>query len=160
VIEILKESFKRPTEVTISGIILAIFLFVASLAVLQIFFYRAKNIKDLGHSRYTVIPIFSFFFRAIGESFATMGVATGIGGCLYMWFSTEFPFGGGGILFQFMYPERVFLSGLLFLLWMVLISFVVLIIAYLFAESTIVTVDIADNVRHLSERSEGFIENK
>lgn len=142
------------TEVTIAGVIFALLIFGALLAVLQIFFYRARNIKDLGESQYTVIPVFGYLFRAVGEALATMGVAMGVGGCIFIWLSGpsiyESLLGG----FRLISPERIFLSGLVYLLAMVALSFVTLIVAYLFAESTVVSVDIAKNVRAMRTRAE------
>jgi hypothetical protein len=84
VVEILKVSFKLPTEGTIGGLLFSVIVIAAVLAIIQIFFYRAAHIRDLGDSQFTVIPIFSVLFRCIGEIYATLGVAIGVGGCVYI----------------------------------------------------------------------------
>ena len=153
IVDFLKAVFQSTTEVAVGGIILSVVLLAALLAVLEIFFYRAKNIKDLGESEYTVIPIFGYIFRAVGESLATLGVATGVGGCFFIWFAREIP-GPTAAVMHLLPPERVFLAGLIYLLVMIAVSFISMIIAYLFAESMVVTVDIAKNVRAMRTRAE------
>ncbi len=156
-VEILKVSFELPTEGTIGGLILSIIFIAAVLAVVQIYFYRAKNIRDLGESQFTVIPIFSILLRCLGEVYATIGVAIGVGGCIFIWLS------GSEIeeLFELLgkfFPlppfeaEATFLGGLIFLVYSALLSFVVILLFYFLAESTIVLVDIAKNIRYLLQK--------
>lgn len=159
IVDILKMSFQQSTEVTVGGIVMSIVMLAGLLAVVQIFFYRAKNIKDLGASDYTVIPIFGYLFRAVGESVATMGVASGIGGCLYIWFARDLSLAMGYSVFNFLSPERAFVSGLLCLLVMFAFSFLILIVAYLLAESIVVSVDIAKNVQAMRSRAESTEEH-
>ena len=86
-VEILKLSFQLPAQGTIGGLLFAI-IFVAAIASLtQILFYRAESVRNLGESAFTVIPIFSILFRTMGETYATSGVAIGVGGCLFIWLS-------------------------------------------------------------------------
>jgi len=151
-VEILKASFELPTAGTIGGLLLAIVFVAAVLAVAQIFFYRAANIRDLGESQFTVIPIFSILFRCFGEIYATFGVAIGVGGCIFIWFSGVNPLEllrGVAGFFPSLYPEGTFLGGLLFLVYFALMSFGIIIIFYFLAESTVVLVDIAKNIRLL-----------
>jgi hypothetical protein len=154
IIDFLKLVFQMPTDVTIGGIILSILQLAAFFAIVEIFFYRARNIKDLGASSYTVIPIFGYLFRALGESMATMGVATAVGGCIFIWFGGDPLYRSTAGVFHLLYPERIFLSGLVYLLLMVAFSFIILIVAYVFAESFTVSVDIEKNVRALRTRAE------
>jgi hypothetical protein len=154
-VEILKASFELPTEGTIGGLILAVIFIAAVLAVVQIFFYRAGTIRKLGESQFTVIPIFSILFRAFGEIYTTFGVAVAVGGCLFIWFTKENPLyllGGIGRFFDpSLSPEGTFLGGLLFLIYGGLLSFVILIVFYFLAESVVVLVDVAKNIRLLVE---------
>jgi hypothetical protein len=152
-IEILKASFDLPTEGTIGGLLLSIILIAAVLAVAQIFFYRSTNVRDLGESQFTVIPIFSILFRCFGEIYATLGVAIGVGGCIFIWFSKYNPLyllGLIGHFFPSFSPEGTFLGGLLFLVYFALLSFVIIVVFYFLAESTVVLVDIAKNIHQLT----------
>jgi hypothetical protein len=152
-IEILKASYDLPTEGTIGGLLLSIILIAAVLAVAQIFFYRSTNVRDLGESQFTVIPIFSILFRCFGEIYATLGVAIGVGGCIFIWFSKYNPLyllGLIGHFFPSFSPEGTFLGGLLFLVYFALLSFVIIVVFYFLAESTVVLVDIAKNIRQLT----------
>lgn len=154
-VEILKASFDLPTEGTIGGLLLSIVFIAAVLAVAQIFFYRATNVRDLGESQFTVIPIFSILFRCFGEIYATLGVAIGVGGCVFIWLSKYNPlylFGEMGRFFPSMSAEGTFLGGLLFLVYFALLSFVIIVVFYFLAESTVVLVDIAKNIRQLLQR--------
>jgi hypothetical protein len=157
-IDLLKASFRLPTEGTIGGLIFAILFLAALLAVVQIFFYRAASIRDLGESPFTVIPMFSILFRAAGEVYATLGVAVGVGGCLFIWFSGISPLmllGELGGLFPSSSAGNTFLSGVLFLVSLTVLSFVVLVVNYFVAEAIIVLVDIAKNIRLLVKQSGG-----
>jgi len=154
-IEILKMSFQLPTQGTIGGVLLAV-VFVAGIASLfQIFIYRAESVRDLGQSPFTVIPIFSILFRTFGETNATFGVATGVGGCFFIWLSGLNParfFPGVGDLLPAV-SGGTFLDGLLFLVWAALLSFAFLVGSYFLAEAVLVVADIARNVRLLVQRN-------
>ena len=153
-IEILKISFQFPTQGTIAGLLVAIILAAAVASVFQILFYRAESVRDLGQSPFTIIPIFSILFRTLGESYATLSVAVGVGGCLFVWLSGMSPLrlvpGLGEML-----PAATggtFLDGVLFLLWSVVASFVSLVVFYFLAEAVVVLVDIARNIRLLVQQ--------
>jgi len=152
-IEILKFSFELPTEGTIGGLLFSAIFLASILAISQIFFYRAKDIRTLEESQFTIIPIFSILFKCFGEIYATLGVAIGVGGCLLIWFSGYNPLyllRAIPLFFPLFYPERTFLGGLLFLVYLVLLSFIVIVVFYFLAESTVVLVDIAKNIRKLT----------
>jgi hypothetical protein len=152
-VEILKISFQLPTQGTVGGVLFALIFVVAIAAVTQILFYRADTVRDLGESPFTIIPIFSILFRTLGETFATWGVAMGLGGCLFVWVSGRNPVEMLPGLGQ-MLPTvsgGTFVDGLMFLVWTALASFAALVIFYFLAESTLVIVDIARNVRLLTQ---------
>jgi hypothetical protein len=163
-IEILKIAFQLPNEGTIGGLLFAIIFLAAILAIGQVFWYRASSVHELGESPFTVIPIVSILFRTIGEVYATLGFAVGVGGCLFIWFAKNNPFwllrGLGGIL-PSASPETSFMGGVSFLVYLTLASFVALIVFYFLAESSVVLVDVAKHVRMLvrqggpSSRAEG-----
>jgi hypothetical protein len=160
-VEILKLSFQLPTQGTIGGLLFAI-IFVAAIASLtQILFYRAESVRNLGESAFTIIPIFSVLFRTMGETYATSGVAIGVGGCLFIWFSGLNPAqmlpGAGGLLPTV--AGGTFMDGVLFLVWAALASFAALIVFYFLAEAVVVIVDIARNIRLLVHSGEATGEN-
>jgi hypothetical protein len=157
-IDVLKTSFSLSTEGTVGGVLFAILLLAAILAVVQILFFRATDIKSLGVSPFTVIPIFSILFRAVGEIYATFAVAVGIGGCLFAWLSGLNPLlimGGAGGFFPSVPGGNTFLTGLLFLVALAVAAFVSLLVFYFLAESVVVLVDIASNMRLLVRQSGG-----
>jgi hypothetical protein len=149
---VLKASFQLTTEGTIGGLILAVLLGAAALAVLQVLFYRAQTVADLGESPFTVIPILSVVCRTLGEIYALLGVMMGVGGCVFIWFAKADPsyfLDGLRSFFPAIGAEGSFLGGLTFLITMVLVSFAVLLMLYALAESIVVLVDIARNIRRL-----------
>lgn len=152
----LKEVFRLDTAgQTVGGLLFAVVLGGTFLAIYQILMYRARNVRELGDSRFTVIPIFSILFRILGESYAVLGLAIGVGGCLFIWFAQENPLfliSGIRTFFPSLSPEGTFLGGLLFLLYMSVASFVVLLLFYFIAEASLVLVDIARNIRTLVQR--------
>ncbi len=135
-----------------SGALLFFMLF-ASILSLQIWFYRAKTILDLEDSEFTVIPIFSNLFRAVGENYAVFLIAIGIGGTLNLWFSNYAS--NLGELTRFIpfigLTESSFIGGLLFLLITTVIASFILLLSYFLAENAIVLVEIAQNTRELKK---------
>jgi hypothetical protein len=158
-IEIMKISFSEymPTVGTIGGIILGLILLAAVGAVFQIMFYRARSIHSLPDSSFTVIPILSMMFRAVGEAYAAVLVCIGVGGCITIWFAGEY---AGGILYE---ARRIlpfdiergvgFLDGVFFLILLAAVAFVSLVVFYFLAESIVAMVDIAKNTRELADRA-------
>ena len=157
VIEILKASFRLPTEGTIGGLILAIVVAVAVLAIVQVLLCRAQDVVSLETSPFTVIPICSILLRACGETYAILGVAVGLGGCLFIWLSGIHPFfilGAMAGLFPQVSFGNSFLGGVVFLLSLLLLSFFGLLLFYFLAESVIVMVDIAKSMRTVVRQTE------
>ncbi len=153
-IEILKLSFQLPTQGTVGGLLFAIIFVAAIASMFQIFFYRAESVRKLGESPFTVIPIFSLLFRTLGETYATTGVALGVGGCLFTWLSGMSPLAllsGLGAIFP-TFSGSTFLDGVLFLVWACVASFAALIIFYFLAEATVVIADIARNIKSLVQQ--------
>ena len=135
-------------------VLLLLFVFSSFLS-LQIWFYRAKAISELEDSQFTVIPIFSHLFRAIGEIYAVFLITIGIGGTLMLWFSKY-----GNTLWEFArfipfvnFLEDSFFGGLLFLLLTLIIAFFILLFTYFFAENVLVLVEIAKNTSGLKKKS-------
>jgi hypothetical protein len=158
VIAVLKTSFQISTATaTIGGLLVAVLMAAAFFAVSQIYLFRAQSVHDLEDSPFTIIPILSILFRASGEAYAIGALAFGVGGCLFTWLSGMSPTmllsGLGG----FMPPipglnelgGQSFVSGLVFLVRMIVAAFGALVGFYALAELVVVLVDIAINVRRL-----------
>lgn len=135
--------------------VLLLFLFAAaSFISLQIWFYRAKAIINLEDSEFTVIPIFSNLFRAIGENYALFLITVGIGGTLMLWFSNY-----GNYLWKFsryipfIRLDDSFVGGLIFLALTIIIAFLILLLTYFLAENILVLVQIAKNTRENKNES-------
>jgi len=162
VIQILKMSFQLPSATaTIGGLRLA----VAFFAVSQIYLLRAQSVHDLEDSPFTVIPILSILFRASGEAYAVGAIAFGVGGCLFTWLSGTSPTmllsGLGGFMPPFPGLNELggqsFVSGLIFLVTMIIAGFVALVVFYALSELVVVPVDIAVNVRRLVKGQVGAV---
>jgi hypothetical protein len=158
VIQILKMSFQiSSATATIGGLLVAVLLGAAFFAISQIYLYRAQSVHDLEDSPFTIIPILSILFRASGESYAVGALAFGVGGCLFTWLSGMSPMMLMSGLGGFMPPipglsemgGQSFVSGLVFLVTMIIAAFAALVAFYALAELVIVLVDIAINVRRL-----------
>jgi uncharacterized membrane protein (DUF485 family) len=158
VITVLKLSFQiSSAAATIGGLLLAVLLAIAFFAVSQIYLLRAQSVHDLEDSPFTIIPILSILFRASGEAYAVGALAFGVGGCLFTWLSGMSPTmllsGLGG----FMPPipglnelgGQSFVSGLIFLVTIIIAGFTALVVFYALSELVVVLVDIAINVRRL-----------
>lgn len=158
VIQVLKMAFQiSSATATIGGLVVAVLLAAAFFAVAQIYLFRAQSVHDLEDSPFTVIPILSILFRASGESYAVGAIAFGVGGCLFTWLSGMSPTMLLSALGGFMPPipglnelgGQSFVSGLVFLVTMVVAGFTALVVFYALAELVVVLVDIAINVRRL-----------
>lgn len=152
-INIFKFAFQVPSvEVTIGGLLLGLIFIVAVGCVAQILWYRSGKIDTLSDTTFTVIPIVSILFRTVGEVYATLGVSVGLGGCLFIWFTKGSPFemlrGLGGLL-PSVPVGGGFVDGLVFLAYLGVMSFLFLVLFYFLAESTLLWVDIAHNMRVL-----------
>ncbi len=157
-VSVLKLSFALPsTAATLGGVVFSLILLVTSIAVAQIYSYRATSIDQLADTQFNMIPIFSILLRATGETYATAGVAVGVGGCLLTWLSGLNPMQmlpGFGDLLPTIRAEGSFLGGLGLLVYLVTASLFILVLFYFLAESVVVVADIARNVRHLRNQSE------
>ena len=130
-------------------------LAAAALAV-HVLLIRSKHIKTVADSEYTVIPILSVFFKAIGEVYACFAALLSVGAGLFIWFGGR----QAGVLrhFGFWIPTMQwfrtggFLWGLLTIVGGCLAAFLVLMLFYWISESLILGVDIAHNTRGLRSR--------
>ena len=157
-IQILKVSFQlQSAAATIGGLFVAVLVAAAAFAIAQIYLYRAQSVHELEDSPFTIIPILSIMFRTTGEAYAVGALALGVGGCVFTWLSGMNPAmllsGMGGMMPTIPGLNEMggqsFISGLVFLVTMIIAAFGALIAFYALAELVIVLVDIALNVRRL-----------
>lgn len=155
VIDILKYSFRTDTttETTLGGMLFSIVLLAAFACVVEIHFYRARSVAEMGEAAYTVIPVVSILCRLAGEVYATLLVGAGIGGCAFLWLAKVSPLAFlsamGGLL-PASNLEASFLGGALLLFEMCLMALAVLAGFYAAAEGLLLAVDVAGNVRRLA----------
>lgn len=147
-IELLKASFRLETKGTIGGLLFTVIFLIGAFLVSQVFLYRAEAVLELGDSSFTVIPIISLLFRTAGEATAVIGVTSGLGGCLFIWFSGMNPLalapGLAGLFFTG--GGETFVDGLLMLILSIVLSFLILVVFYFLAEVVVAIADIARNV--------------
>lgn len=155
VIQVLKVSFGlSSTPATLGGLLFAAILVAAILAAAQTMLYRAQTVVKLGRSAFTVIPIVSVFFRLVGEVYAIFGLSVAVGSCVFTWLAGDSESlrnltGGFGALIPMPSTGGTFLAGLVLFAVGSAASFLVLILSYFLAESSLVLVDIARNIQWL-----------
>lgn len=152
-INILRFSLQAPgAEATLGGLLLAVIFIGAIGCVAQILVYRAEKVEGLTDTTLTVLPIVSIVFRAMGEVYATLGAAVGVGGCFFIWLARTSPFyvleGLGGLIPTGPAAEG-FLGGLAFMAYLCVMSFLLLVLFYFLAECTLLWADVAHNMRLL-----------
>lgn len=151
-------AFDLSVAAAIGAILFALVLGAALVGVVQVLWYRADKVSRIEDSPFTAIPIVSHFARAAGETYAVLGVAVALGGCVFIWLSGGGPAplpGGWGAFFPGMEGGNTFVAGLLFLVSTGVLAALNLFLAYLVAELIVVLADIADNTRALLEAGGG-----
>ena len=156
----LKQGFNDylPWQATLASIIVALIGIGLGFSLLQIYLYHAREIEALEDSPFTLSPIVAIYIRTIGEIYALMLLLLGFalfiatllaGGMSLPFHLPDFLFGEVRQLFS----GNNFLSGLVILLYSVMSSFIILMVAYFIAERIIVSTDMATNIRALVNRS-------
>jgi hypothetical protein len=139
----------------IVGIIIFQLLFVIAVyMVIHIILIRAGNINALPDSDYTVIPIVSITLKLIGEIYASFITVISVAGGILSWFI------GAGAFYMVKRPSLLipsygsgegFWGGLVFMAGGLFSSIVGLVLFYFLAESVVVLVDIAKNIKKMSK---------
>lgn len=135
----------------LAAILVALIVLASQVCIGQLCFYRARSVEAIADGDYTVVPILSVVFRALGESFAIACAAFGLSGCLAIWISGAevgrvLPMASGFMM------GNSFLSGLGCLLGMAIVAFGSVILFYFLAEISLVLVDMAQNLRAMREK--------
>jgi hypothetical protein len=155
VIQILKFSFQpdTTTEATLGGMLLSVVLVAAFACVFEICLYRARSVGQLGEGAFPVIQVVSVLSRLAGEVYATLLLAAGVGGCVFLWLSKLNPlplFGAMGGVLPPASPEASFLGGVFLLIEMCLLALAALVGFYVAGEGLLLAADVASNVRRLA----------
>jgi hypothetical protein len=142
------------TDGIIAGILAMILLLAMCLAIAQIFWLRAGNMRDLQETPYTLLPIASLFMRAGGEASAAAYATLGLLGCLFQWIAKANPWEGAAPSFiPAMTDANPFLAGLLFLVRCSLGSGIAVLIGYFLAELVLFLVDMLVHTRIIAGQS-------
>ena len=140
-------------NIIIGSILLALFVLAWGYLTAGILAFRARSVKELGDSQFTVLSILSLLFRLNGElAFITYSLL-GVGGCLFIWITNASPLSQLGVLGETLpFAGRGgagFLGGLEMAVFFLLIAFSLIIFFYALAEYIAVQVEIALNTRGL-----------
>ena len=152
----------------LGGVLFQAFFLVGLYMVVHTLWIRAADIQAIGKSEFTIIPIVSIFLRMLGEIYACISVAVGIGGGVLQLFAgdsglasratSSIPglgwqqsllsglFGG--------FTTSSFISALLLMVGGAIGALFWLVWLYLASEFIVVLVDIARNTRALRETVE------
>ena len=154
VVSMIRGMSGAPTEGIIAGILAIVLLSAMCVAIAQIFWLRAGNVRDLQETPYTLLPIASIFMRAGGEAYAASYATIGLLGCLFQWIAKANPWEGAAPSFiPVMTDTNPFLAGLLFLVRCFLGSGIGLLIGYFLAEIILFLVDMLVHTRMIAGQS-------
>jgi hypothetical protein len=143
-----------PTDAVIAGILAMILLLAMCLAIAQVFWLRAGNMRDLPETPYNLLPIASIFMRAGGEASAGAFATMGLLGCLFQWIARINPYEGSAPSFiPAMTDSNPFLAGLLFLVRCSLGAGIAVLIGYFLAEIVLFFVDMLVHTRMIAGQS-------
>lgn len=144
-------------DVTIGGVLYSIVLGAATVAIFEVFRYRALKVQELGPSSFTVMPVMSIVFRLVGEVYAIALLGIGAGGFILNLFGASFlsgssPFSSAPLLSGWTSATAAgFVGGVTLFALSGLAAFAALLLFYFLAEATLIAADIARNVQLLAE---------
>jgi hypothetical protein len=155
---LLKVAFSEslPAVATLGFLLFAVICFGALAICVQIMWYRAESIGNLDNtSGFVIMPIVSILLRMVGEIYATLLVALGVGAGLAIWLGQVNPltfFSGftPGLLSAT--TSTGFMGGLTLAALGCLGGFAFLIAFYFLAELAIVLASIARDMRALAAK--------
>lgn len=164
-IQLWKLVFHMSGAAILGGVLFQAFFLVGVYMVVHTLWIRAADIQAIGKSEFTIIPIVSIFLRMLGEIYACISVAVGVGGGVLQLFggystlasraTSSIPgldwqqsllsglFGGD--------TTSSFISALLLMMGGAIGALFWLVWFYLASEFIVVLVDIARNTRALRE---------
>ena len=140
----------------LGGIVFQAVFLIGIYMVTHVLWIRASDISEQPASEFTVIPIVSIVLRMVGEVYACLLSVLGVGGCILILFAGDnrlmdmLPGVGllSGLIFGLVRGmDSSFLAALLFLISCLITAVFALVVFYLLAETQVVLVDIARNIR-------------
>jgi len=147
------EQVTRSISILIGCILLALFVLVWGYLTAGILAKRACTVQEMGDSHFTALSILSLILRANGElAFVTYSLF-GVGGCVFIWITSENPFAEMGFLGEVLpFTGRGgpgFLGGIEMCIFFLLIAFSLIVFFYALAEYIAAQAEIAVNTRGL-----------
>ncbi len=135
----------------IGCVLLALFVLAWGYLTAGVLVNRARSVMEMEDSHFTALSILSMIFRVTGElAFVTYSLF-GVGGCLFIWITSNNPFAQMGFLGEILpFAERGgpgFLGGVGLCIIFLLVAFTYIVIFYALAEYIAVQVEIALNTR-------------
>ena len=172
-IQLWKVVFDMSGAAILGGFLFQVFFVIGVYMVVHTLWIRAADIQAIGKSEFTIIPIVSIFLRMLGEIYACIALAVGVGGGVLQLFAgysgladratRSIPgiglsqsllsglFGGDG--------ASSFVSALLLMVGGAIGAVFWLVLFYLASEFIVVVVSIARNTHALREMVERHIQS-
>ena len=164
-IQLWKLVFDMSGAAILGGVLFQAFFVVGVYMVVHTLWIRAADIQAIGKSEFTIIPIVSIFLRMLGEIYACISVAVGVGGGVLQLFAgysglasratRSIPgLGWQQSLLSGLFGDDTtssFISALLLMVGGAIGALFWLVWFYLASEFIVVLVDIARNTRALRE---------
>jgi len=169
-IQLWKMVFEMNGAAILGGVVFQALFVVGVYMVVHTVWIRASDIQGLGKSDFKIIPIVSLFLRMLGEIYACISVAVGVGGGVLLLFGAY-----GGLayratraipgmgwqdsLFSGLFggdTTSTFLSAVLVTVSGAIGAVFWLVLFYLASELVVVLVDIAQNTRAVRDVAERF----
>lgn len=167
-IQVWKMVFQMNGAVILGGFIFQAVFVIGVYMVVHTVWIRAADIEAIGKSDFMVIPIVSIFLRMLGEVYACISVAVGVGGSILLLFGAY-----GGLAYRATHAipgmgwqdsllsglfgsdsTSSFISALLLAVSGAIGAVFWLVLFYLASELVLVLVDIARNTRALRDIAE------
>jgi len=167
-IQLWKLVFDMSGAAILGGFLFQVFFVVGVYMVVHTLWIRAADIQAIGKSEFTIIPIVAIFLRMLGEIYACISIAVGVGGGVLQLFAgnsglashatRSIPgIGWGQSLLSGMFggdSTSSFVSAILLMVGGAIGAVFWLVLFYLASEFVVVVVSIARNTRALREMVE------
>lgn len=154
------KSLSGASNEKIVGVIIFQLLFViAAYMVVHTILIRARNIIELPEADFTVIPIAAISLKLLGEIYACMATVMSVAGGILIWFIRGDAFFSINRLAPFipnLSKDGGFLGGIEFMAGGFFVAFCGLVFFYYLAESVVVIVDIANNIKTTKQIAEQY----